>query len=173
MDLGLGGLRELVMDREAWRPVVPGVAKTQTRLNDWTELKLKSSIHVLSREESITKQKYAPNKSYLATYIIFQNIFKHIQFKIRFLKQGAINFAEEHKINYFTILSRNKGSINCIKFSKISSWNLAQLPVNEKYSISVGSAEWTASKRADISPVENLNERLVGSNGNTDKWNLE
>ena len=34
MDMGLGGLRELVMDREAWRPVVPGVAKTQTRLND-------------------------------------------------------------------------------------------------------------------------------------------
>ena len=30
MDMGLGGLRELVMDREAWRAVVHGVAKNQT-----------------------------------------------------------------------------------------------------------------------------------------------
>ena len=34
MDMGLGELRELVLDREAWRPVVHGVAKSQTRLND-------------------------------------------------------------------------------------------------------------------------------------------
>ena len=38
MDMGLGGLRELVMDREAWRAVVHGVTKSQTRLSDWTEL---------------------------------------------------------------------------------------------------------------------------------------
>ena len=34
MDMGLGGVRELVMDREAWRAVVHGVAKSQTRLSD-------------------------------------------------------------------------------------------------------------------------------------------
>ena len=34
MDVGLGGLRELVMDREAWRAVVHGVTKSQTRLSD-------------------------------------------------------------------------------------------------------------------------------------------
>ena len=39
MDMGLGGLQELVMDREAWCAVVHGVAKNWTWLSDWTELK--------------------------------------------------------------------------------------------------------------------------------------
>ena len=38
MDMGLGGVRELVMDREAWRAVVHGVTKSWTRLSNWTEL---------------------------------------------------------------------------------------------------------------------------------------
>ena len=40
MDMGLGRLRELVMDREAWHAAIHRVAKSWTRLSNWTELKV-------------------------------------------------------------------------------------------------------------------------------------
>ena len=37
MDMGLGGLQELVIDRESWCAAVHGVTKSQTRVSNWTE----------------------------------------------------------------------------------------------------------------------------------------
>ena len=42
--MGLGGLRELVTDREAWRAAVHGVAKSRIRLSHWTELNTNSAV---------------------------------------------------------------------------------------------------------------------------------
>ena len=51
MDVSLSELRKLVMDREALRAAVHGVAKSQTRLSDWTELNEK--LHVNDLEQCL------------------------------------------------------------------------------------------------------------------------
>ena len=50
MEMSLGKLRQLVMDREAWRAAVHGVAKRRTGLSDWTELNWKPEHQKVSEE---------------------------------------------------------------------------------------------------------------------------
>ena len=49
MDMGLGGLQELVMNREGWRAAVHGVVKSQTPLSDWTEMNWTEQIEQLDK----------------------------------------------------------------------------------------------------------------------------
>ena len=73
MDVSLSELREMVMDREAWHVAIHGVAKSQTRLSDWTELMpWKDSGFVwVSYITDLTNEKCEDNKNFIYFYYYF------------------------------------------------------------------------------------------------------
>ena len=118
MDMSLGKLQELVMDREAWHAVVHGIAKIRTQLSDGTELILVSCSNTFSdliqiiMSGTVLSDLYSPywiTTSNLWVYVLMPN--RHLKVNIYIHRTELLIFSLKLTLPTVFLLSVNNSSI--------------------------------------------------------------
>ena len=86
MDLSLSELREMVVDREAWRAVIDGVAKSRTRLSDWTELNSKICSTVFWTLWENARVGWSER---IASKHVYYHMWNRLPVQVQCMRQGA------------------------------------------------------------------------------------